>query len=170
MAGSEKLPVDIDPSSNHRIVLLDHAAEATWRRTSSSDTCIDCRANDWSEATEWLTRCATSGANRKCFVSWAAGRLGFNPFDIKTVSTPFRETFAARLIGTVPEKDQVAAKLSAEALGWTASGGLSLHQRWTGLAYNCFGRPRSIRGSAQRRRSNDCGRDSDRSPNGRYVM
>jgi very-short-patch-repair endonuclease len=134
MAGSEKLPIDVDLSSDHRIVLLDDAAEETWRRTSSSDTCIDCRANDWSEATEWLTRCATSGANKKYFVSWAAGRLGFNPVDIKTVSTPFRETFAARLIGTVPEKDQVAAKLSAEALGWTASAGLSLHQRWTGLA------------------------------------
>jgi very-short-patch-repair endonuclease len=134
VAGSEKLSVDGDLSSDHRIVLLDRAAEETWRRTSSSDVCINCRADDWSEATEWLSRCINSSANKKYFISWAADRLGLNRGDIRTVSTPFRETFAARLIDTAPETHQIPAKLCAEVLGWTASAGLSLQQRWTGLA------------------------------------
>ena len=133
MAGSEKILVGEDLSSDNRVVPLDRAAEETWRRTSSSDICIHCRVDDWSEGTE-LTRCISSGANKDYFVSWAADRLGLNPVDIKSVSTPFRETFADRLIDKVPEADQVPAKLCAEALGWINSVDLNLQQRWMGLA------------------------------------
>src|SRR5260221_262430 len=95
MTAAERVRSVEDPSSDFRIVLLDAGAEKIWVRESQSGTSVRCQPGDWTEATQWLSRCITSGEGIQQFASLAAGRLGLNPSDLVAVSTPFRDGSSA---------------------------------------------------------------------------
>jgi very-short-patch-repair endonuclease len=134
MTAAERVRSVEDPSSDFRIVLLDAGAEKIWVRESQSGTSVRCQPGDWTEATQWMSRCITSGEGIQQFASWAAGRLGLNPSDLVAVSTPFRDGFAAHLIDRVPEAERTAAQLCSEVLGWIKPADLSFDRRWAALS------------------------------------
>ena len=134
MTAAERVRSVEDPSSDFRIVLLDAGAEKIWVRESQSGTSVRCQPGDWTGATQWLSRCITSGEGIQQFASWAAGRLGLNPSDLVAVSTPFRDGSAAHLIDRVPEAERTAAQLCSEVLGWIKPADLSFDRRWAALS------------------------------------